>query len=66
VPAKKAAIAVDQLEATIHEVRGHRVMFDADLAKLYGVDSPVLVQAVQRNKQRFPDGFSFQLSKHRG
>jgi hypothetical protein len=40
------------------------VMLDADLAKLYGVATRVLVQAVKRNIQRFPDDFTFQLTNH--
>ncbi len=38
-------------------------MLDADLAKLYGVETRVLVQAVKRNIDRFPEDFMFQLSK---
>lgn len=38
-------------------------MLDADLAKLYGVETLVLVQAVKRNSDRFPDDFMFQLSE---
>lgn len=36
-------------------------MFDADLAKLYGVETRVLLQAVKRNRARFPADFAFQL-----
>ena len=43
-------------------VRGLRVMLDADLAELYGVQTKVLVQAVKRNLARFPRDFMFQLS----
>jgi hypothetical protein len=42
--------------------RDHRVMLDADLAKLYGVPTKVLNQAVKRNKSRFPRDFMFQLA----
>jgi len=38
-------------------------MLDSDLATLYGVETRVLVQAVKRNIERFPDDFMFQLSK---
>jgi len=37
-------------------------MFDADLAKLYGVSTKALNQAFRRNKQRFPSDFAFQLA----
>jgi hypothetical protein len=43
-------------------VRGHKVMLDADLATLYGVETRALIQAVKRNLRRFPDDFMFQLS----
>lgn len=42
-------------------LREQRVMLDADLAELYGVQTKVLVQAVKRNLDRFPDDFMFQL-----
>jgi hypothetical protein len=38
-------------------------MLDADLAKLYGVTTSSLNYAVQRNRERFPEDFMFQLSK---
>ncbi len=44
-------------------LRGEKVMLDADLAKLYGVTTKALNQAVKRNKGRFPKDFMFQLSK---
>jgi len=37
-------------------------MLDSDLAALYGVETRVLVQAVKRNRERFPDDFMFQFS----
>lgn len=46
----------------IHEIRGHKVMLDNDLAKLYAVETKVLNQAVKRNLDRFPEDFMFQLT----
>ena len=46
----------------IHLVRGHKVMLDADLAELYGVETRALNQAVTRNSARFPSDFMFHLS----
>ena len=43
-------------------LREQRVMIDADLAELYGVQTKVLVQAVKRNLARFPADFMFQLT----
>jgi ORF6N domain-containing protein len=47
----------------IHEINGYKVMLDFDLAKLYGVTTKALNQAMKRNLERFPSDFSFQLSK---
>lgn len=50
-----------RIESRIFLSRSHKVMLDADLATLYGVQTKVLVQAVKRNLDRFPDDFMFQL-----
>ncbi|HEX6529882.1 MAG TPA: ORF6N domain-containing protein [Burkholderiales bacterium] len=42
--------------------RGERILFDADLAVLYGVSTRALNQAVKRNLVRFPDDFMFRLT----
>ena len=51
------------IENLIHIIRGQQVMLDSDLAKLYGVETRVLNQAVKRNIERFPADFMFQLTK---
>ena len=51
------------IENKILLVRGKKVMLDRDLAKLYGVKTKGLNQAVKRNIERFPDDFMFQLTK---
>ena len=50
------------IENKIYEVRGHKVMFDFDLAELYEVQTKALNQAVKRNIQRFPSDFMFRLT----
>ena len=50
------------IEQAILLIRGHRVMLSTDLAVLYGVPAKVLVQAVKRNIERFPEDFMFQLT----
>ncbi len=50
------------IESLIHQVRGQRVMLDADIAALYGVETSQLVRAVQRNIERFPEDFMFRLT----
>ena len=60
---KQSLIPVDRIEKIILLVRGQKVILDADLAGLYGVETRVLVQAVKRNLERFPEDFMFQLSR---
>ena len=50
------------IENKIFLIRGQRVMFDFDLAELYGVKTKVLKQSVKRNIERFPEDFMFELS----
>ncbi len=57
-----AHISIERIEQTILLIRRHRVMLDTDLAKLYGVTTKVLNQAVKRNATRFPADFMFQLT----
>jgi hypothetical protein len=54
-------ISVEVVTSNIFEVRGKKVMLDTDLAKLYEVQTKVLIQAVKRNIDRFPDDFMYQL-----
>ncbi len=51
-----------KIEDMIYEFRGKQVMIDRDLAKLYQVETRVLIQKVKRNVERFPIEFCFQLS----
>ena len=60
--AKQALIEYEIVVSKIAVVRGQRVMFAQDLAVLYGVETRVLMQAVQRNLDRFPEDFLFQLT----
>jgi len=55
-------ISDDMVINKIYEIRGLKVMLDSDLAELYGVETRVLNQAVQRNINRFPEDFMFQLA----
>jgi hypothetical protein len=51
-----------EVENLIYLIRGHKVMLSHDLASLYGVETRVLVQAVRRNVDRFPEDFMFHLT----
>jgi phage regulator Rha-like protein len=59
----KAIIPVEMIEKKILLIRGEKVMLDADLAELYGVETKILVRAVKRNVDRFPSDFMIQLNK---
>ena len=50
------------IQPLIIVVRGHRVMMDADLARLYGVPTGRFNEAFTRNRRRFPDEFAFRLT----
>ena len=57
-----ALIPAERIERRILLLRGQKVMLDFQLAELYEVETRALNQAVQRNLERFPDDFMFQLS----
>jgi phage regulator Rha-like protein len=47
----------------IYYIRNQKVMLDADLAELYGVETRRLKEQVKRNKARFPERYMFELTK---
>ena len=47
----------------IHDIRGYKVMFDFDLAALYGVETKRLKESVRRNIDRFPEDFMIELTR---
>ncbi len=59
----KLTVAQEVIEQKIYLVRGHKVMIDRDLAKLYSVSTTNLNKAVTRNIDRFPEDFMFRLSR---
>jgi hypothetical protein len=58
----KSVIPDEIITGKIYFIRDKRVMLDHDLAKLYGVGTKVLKQAVRRNIERFPEDFMFELN----
>jgi len=52
-----------QVDNLILEIRGQKVILDADLAQLYGVQTMRLNEQIKRNIERFPEDFMFQLTK---
>jgi hypothetical protein len=54
---------LENIQSSIHEIRGKNVTIEMDLAKLNDVEIKELKQAVRRNIDRFPEDFMFQLTK---
>jgi len=61
--ASRVLIPLERLQQKILMLRGQKIMLDSDLAALYQVPTKVFNQAVQRNRDRFPEDFMFRLSK---
>ncbi len=55
-------IPIEVIERKILLVRGKKVMLDADLAELYGVETKALKRAVKRNIEQFPEDFLIQIT----
>lgn len=53
----------EKIVPRVHVLRHEKVLLDSDLAELYGVTTGNLNKAVQRNPDRFPDDFMFQLTE---
>jgi DNA-binding PadR family transcriptional regulator len=51
------------IQNLIYDIRGQKVMLDADIAELYGVETRMPNQAIKRNTNRFPKDFMFRLSQ---
>ena len=60
--AEKPKEHTGKLEPLIFAIRGHRVLLDADLARLYGVSTKRFNEAFKRNRSRFPVDFAFQIT----
>jgi hypothetical protein len=56
-------IPIERIQRMIFLVRGQKVMLSMHLAELYGVKPMVLIQAVKRNSERFPEDLMFQLAR---
>lgn len=59
----KALVPIEVIEKKILLIGGQKMMLDSDLAALYGVETKMLVRAVKRNLDRFPDDFMVRLTK---
>ncbi len=59
---RKSSAPLATIEAVIHTLRDDRVILDADLARIYGVETKALDRAVRRNANKFPADFIFHLT----
>ena len=57
------SLAIEAIASRILTLRGERVLLDADLAALYGVETRRLNEQVRRNRRRFPADFIFRLTR---
>ena len=57
-------IVPEKIAPLVHYLRHEKVILDSDLAELYGVETRVINQAAQRNSDRFPSDFMFQLTEN--
>ena len=56
-------IKLADVESAIIELRGRRVILDSDVARLYGVETREVNQAIRNNPDKFPAGYVFELTK---
>jgi hypothetical protein len=59
----KDVVPLGVVEQKIFLIRGAKVILGSHLADLYGVETRVLMQAVRRNRERFPSDFMFELTR---
>lgn len=59
----KRIVPRETIKENILIIRGHKVMISTHLAELYRVETRVLIQAVKRNIERFPEDFMFSLTR---
>ena len=59
--ANEPATISEEINPMVHFIRGKRVMLDADLAKIYGVETKRLKEQFKRNREKFPEDFAFPL-----
>lgn len=59
----KDEISNEEIKNLIYTIRGKQVMLDSDVAMLYHYPTKRINESVNRNKQRFPENFCFQLTE---
>ena len=61
----KTVVPLERITESILWLRGQKVMLSYDLALLYGVEVRVLMQAIKRNAERFPEDFFSSLQNRK-
>ena len=56
-------IHIDRVQAAILEIRGQKVLLDHEVARIYGVQTKRINEAVRNNLEKFPPGYRLQLTK---
>jgi hypothetical protein len=56
-------IKLENIESLILEVRKQKVILDSDVAKIYGVETKRVNEAVKNNPDKFPNDYLFELTK---
>jgi hypothetical protein len=59
----KGPISIENLQASILEIRGNKVLLDCDIAKIYGVETKRVNEAVKNNLNKFPQDYFFELDQ---
>lgn len=54
---------VELVQTKIYSIRGQKVMLDADIAEIYGVETKRINEAVRNNPEKFPEDFFFELEE---
>jgi len=58
----KSPISIENLQTSILEIRGNKVLLDSDVAKIYGVETKRINEVARNNLEKFPEGYILELS----
>ena len=59
----KSPISIENLQDAIIEIRGNKALLDSDVAKIYGVETKRVNEAVKNNLDKFPQDYLFELDQ---
>lgn len=61
---EKKIVKLEDIKELVFEIRGQSVLLDVDVARVYGVETRRINEAVKNNKNRFPEGYVFELDSY--